>query len=69
MRDIEKKTENELLEAQIKWEEEVKSHKELVTENNVAEVISMMTGIPIKRVAEKESSKLSLMADQLKEML
>ena len=67
LRDIEKKTENELLEAQIKWEEEVKSHKELVTENNVAEVISMMTGIPIKRVAEKESSKLSLMADQLKE--
>ena len=67
LRDIEKKTENELLEAQIKWEEEVKSHKELVNENNVAEVISMMTGIPIKRVAEKESSKLSLMADQLKE--
>ena len=67
LRDIEKKTENELLEAQIKWEQEVKSHRELVTENNVAEVISMMTGIPIKRVAEKESSKLSLMADQLKE--
>ena len=67
LRDIEKKTENELLEAQIKWEEEVKSHKELVTENNVAEVISMMTGIPIKRIAEKESSKLSLMVDQLKE--
>ena len=67
LRDIEKKTENELLETQIKWEQEVKSHRELVTENNVAEVISMMTGIPIKRVAEKESSKLSLMADQLKE--
>ena len=67
LRDIEKKTENDLLEAQIKWEEEVKQHKELVTENNVAEVISMMTGIPIKRVAEKESFKLSLMASQLKE--
>jgi len=67
LRDIEKKTENDLLEAQIKWEEEVRQHKELVTENNVAEVISMMTGIPIKRVAEKESSKLSLMASQLKE--
>ncbi len=67
LRDVEKQTESELLDAQILWEEEVKVHRELVTDTNVAEVISMMTGIPIKRIAEKETAKLSLMANQLKE--
>ena len=67
LRDVEKQTENELLDAQIAWEEEVKVHREVVTDTNVAEVISMMTGIPIKRIAEKETAKLSLMANQLKE--
>ena len=67
LRDVEKQTESELLDAQIAWEEEVKVHREVVTDTNVAEVISMMTGIPIKRIAEKETEKLSLMSDQLKE--
>ena len=67
LRDVEKQTENELLDAQISWEEEVKSHKEEVTDQNVAEVIAMITGIPVNRVAEKETAKLSFMADQLKE--
>ncbi len=66
LRDVEKKTENSLLEAQIAWEEEVKSHREYVSENDVAEVIAMMTGIPIKRIAEKETQKLSLMSETLK---
>ena len=67
LRDVEKKIEDELLEAQIAWEEQVKSHREFVSENDVAEVIAMMTGIPIKRIAEKETDKLSLMADTLKQ--
>jgi len=67
LRDVEKQTESELLDAQIAWEEEVKVHREIVTDTNVAEVISMMTGIPIKRIAEKETAKLSLMSGQLKE--
>ena len=67
LRDNEKQTENELLEAQISWEEEVKSNRETVTEQDVAEVIAMMTGIPVNRIAEKENSKLSSMASQLKE--
>ena len=67
LRDNEKQTENELLEAQISWEEEVKSNRETVTELDVAEVIAMMTGIPVNRIAEKENSKLSSMSSQLKE--
>lgn len=67
LRDVEKQTENELLDAQIAWEEEVKTHREIVSDQNVAEVIAMMTGIPVNRIAEKETAKLNLMADQLKE--
>jgi ATP-dependent Clp protease ATP-binding subunit ClpC len=67
LRDVEKQTENELLEAQISWEDEVKTHREIVSPQDVAEVIAMMTGIPVNRIAEKENEKLSSMAAQLKE--
>jgi ATP-dependent Clp protease ATP-binding subunit ClpC len=67
LRDIEKLTENKLLDAQISWEEELKSQKEIVSEENVAEVISMITGIPIKRIAENENLKLSSMFSKIKE--
>jgi ATP-dependent Clp protease ATP-binding subunit ClpC len=58
LRDDEKKIENELQVAQTKWEEHSKLHREVVTEDNVAEVVSMMTGIPVSRVANSESRKL-----------
>ncbi len=58
LRDDEKKLENELEIAQKKWEESSKLHRETVTEDNVAEVVSMMTGIPVTRVVEAESKRL-----------
>ena len=66
LRDHEKETENVLLEEQIKWEEEIKHNKQLVTEENVSEVISMMYGIPVQRIAQTESVRLSNMAAELK---
>ena len=66
LRDVEKQTENELLDAQILWEEHVKTHRVVVTDQDVAEVVAMMTGIPVNRIAEKENDKLSSMADLLK---
>ncbi|MEZ7837972.1 MAG: ATP-dependent Clp protease ATP-binding subunit [Flavobacteriales bacterium] len=66
LRDVEKQTENELLDAQIAWEEHVKTHRVVVTDQDVAEVVAMMTGIPVNRIAEKENDKLSSMADLLK---
>ena len=59
MRDDEKRIEKELESAQLAWEEQSKLHKETVTEDNVAEVVSMMTGIPVNRIAEAESERLS----------
>ena len=58
LRDDEKRTEKELETAQNDWEEHSKLHKETVTEDNVAEVVSMMTGIPVNRIAEAESKRL-----------
>ena len=58
LRDDEKRLEKELELAQLEWEEKSKLHKETVTEENVAEVVSMMTGIPVNRIAEAESERL-----------
>ena len=69
LRDTEKQTESKLIEAQIKWEEKIKLEKELVSENNVAEVVSMITGIPVQRIAKSESAKLSTMSNDLKKSI
>ena len=69
LRDTEKQTESKLIEAQIEWEEKIKLEKELVTENNVAEVVSMITGIPVQRIAKSESAKLSTMSNDLKKTI
>ena len=66
LRDDEKQTEKELEIAQISWEEQSKLHKEIVTEENVAEVVSMMTGIPVNRVAEAESLRLKELPNLIK---
>jgi len=58
LRDDEKNMEAALNSAQNQWEEDSKMNREIVTEDNVAEVVSMMTGIPVNRVAEAESHRL-----------
>ena len=54
-----------MLKAKTEWEEELKSHKETVTEDNVAEVVAMMTGVPVQRIAEQETNKLIQMESEL----
>ncbi len=65
LRDREKKLIEQLELAKTKWEEKTRTEKYTVDEDNVADVISMMTGIPTKRVAQKESNKLLGMTDEL----
>ena len=67
LRDKEKKLIEQLERAKAKWEEDTKSQRYTVNEDNVAEVIAMMTGVPAKRVAQNESNKLLGMQDDLKE--
>ncbi|MDC1504035.1 ATP-dependent Clp protease ATP-binding subunit [Winogradskyella sp.] len=66
LRDDEKRIEKELATAQAKWEEDTKQHREVVTEDNVADVVSMMTGIPVNKIAQKEITKLSQLPELIK---
>jgi len=65
LRDKEKKLIEQLDLAKAKWEEKTRTEKYVVNEENVADVIGMMTGIPAKRIAQKESNKLLSMATDL----
>lgn len=66
LRDIEKKLQTNLDEARKKWEEQLKLHRQTVTVENVAEVVSMMTGIPLQKVSQQENKKLANLAVDLK---
>merc|ERR1712000_754097 len=66
LRDKEKKLLAQLDGEKNKWEEETKTKRYEVNEENVAEVIAMMTGIPTKRIAQNESVKLLAMKEDLK---
>jgi len=66
LRDDEKRLEKELAVAQEKWEEDSKQHRETVTEDNVADVVSMMSGVPVNRIAQTESNKLAELPELIK---
>ena len=59
LRDDEKRIEKELLLAQEKWQEDLKQHRETVTEDDISEVVSMITGIPVNKIAKAELNQLS----------
>jgi len=65
LRDREKRLIDELDRAKAIWEEDSKKQKFTVNEENVADIIAQMTGIPVNRVATKEGEKLLLMEQEL----
>ncbi|MEX8548522.1 MAG: ATP-dependent Clp protease ATP-binding subunit [Mucilaginibacter sp.] len=69
LRDTEKHLLEELEQAKAAWEAETKSKRYTVTEDNVAEVVSMMTGIPVQRVGQADSQKLLNMADKISDKI
>jgi ATP-dependent Clp protease ATP-binding subunit ClpC len=66
LRDAERKLQEELEVAKNKWEEEAKNNRVVVTEENVAEVVSMMSGVPVTKISESELGKLVKMAEQIR---
>lgn len=66
LRDQERRIENQLEFAQKQWEEESSSHRDIVTEEHIADVISMMSGIPVNRIAQTEMNKLSSLGEVIK---
>jgi ATP-dependent Clp protease ATP-binding subunit ClpC len=69
LRDTEKRLGEELEKAKSQWEEESKHKRYPIGEEEIAEVISMMTGIPVRRMVEAETEKLRKMTDEMKGMV
>ncbi|MEO5908780.1 MAG: ATP-dependent Clp protease ATP-binding subunit, partial [Ginsengibacter sp.] len=66
LRDTEKRLQEELEKAKSDWEEESRNKRYPINEEAIAEVVSMMTGIPVKRMVQEETDKLRRMGEDLK---
>ena len=62
LRDDEKRFEKSLIEAQEKWNEESKQNRVTVNDNDIADVVSMMTNVPVNKIVKSEKNKLSKLA-------
>src|SRR4026208_376072 len=69
LRDTEKRLQEDLEKAKTDWEEERKHKRYPIDEEAIAEVVSMMTGIPVKRMVQAESEKLRKMSDEMRGMV
>ncbi len=65
-RDKEQTLKQELADAKKSWEEQLSKHREIVEDEDVAEVVAMMTGVPVQRIAQAEGKRLKSMGDTLK---
>ena len=68
-RDQQEKLKLELNDAKERWEKELDSKRETVDENDIAEVVAMITGVPVQRIAQAEGIRLLGMTDELKKQI
>ncbi|MDR1720024.1 MAG: ATP-dependent Clp protease ATP-binding subunit [Dysgonamonadaceae bacterium] len=64
-RDRERHLQHKLANSKTKWEEELQQNRQIVDEEKVAEVVAMMSGVPVQRIAKAENQKLLEMGDVL----
>ena len=69
LRDDEKRVERTLLEAQERWQEDSKLNRVTVNENHIADVVSMMTNIPVNKIIKSEKNKLAHLAETISKKL
>ena len=69
LRDDEKRVEKSLLEAQEKWHEESKQNRITVNDNDIADVVSMMTNVPVNKIVKSEKTKLSKLKKLIQQKL
>jgi ATP-dependent Clp protease ATP-binding subunit ClpC len=65
MRDKEREIENAIEIAKDQWIREISEHREIVDHDNIAEVVAMITGVPVKRIAQTEGNRLLQMQAEL----
>lgn len=68
-RDREKQFLEQLDKEQQRWERELVKHRELVDDEKVAEVVAMMTGVPVQRIAQAEGTRLLKMGEEIKDSI
>ena len=69
LRDDEKRVEKSLLEAQEKWHEESKQNRITVNDNDIADVVSMITNVPVNKIVKSEKTKLSKLKKLIQQKL
>lgn len=69
LRDLEKKLQNDLELAKQSWESKANEQVFPVSEDDVADVVAMVTGVPVNKIAEGENNKLLSLSDDLKKMV
>jgi ATP-dependent Clp protease ATP-binding subunit ClpC len=69
LRDRESKLVRQLEFAKVQWDEESKTRRYPVTDEEIAEVVSMMTGIPVNRVAQSEGKRLVSMEKDMQKVI
>jgi ATP-dependent Clp protease ATP-binding subunit ClpC len=69
LRDDEKRVERQLIDAQDRWQEDSKRNRVTVNENDIADVVSMMTNIPVNKIVKSEKNKLSKLSNVIGEKL
>ena len=69
LRDDEKKIEKELLDQQIMWDDELKKKRELVSEDNIIEVVSLISGVPLRKIDQTENVVEFNLEDSIKEKI
>ncbi|MDQ1265757.1 MAG: ATP-dependent Clp protease ATP-binding subunit ClpC [Bacteroidota bacterium] len=69
LRDIEKKHQTDLENAKIEWENKSRERVFPVSEDDIADIVAMMTGIPVNKIAETESNKLIKLPEELKKLV
>ncbi|MFZ8961207.1 MAG: ATP-dependent Clp protease ATP-binding subunit, partial [Flavobacteriaceae bacterium] len=65
LRDDEKRVERALIEAQERWQENAKLNRVTVGENDIADVVSMMTNIPVNKIVKSEKNKLAKLTESI----
>ena len=69
LRDDEKKIEKELLDQQIMWDDELKKKRELVSEDNIIEVVSLISSVPLRKIDQTENVVEFNLEDSIKEKI
>lgn len=68
-RDLQERLKLELEDAKKRWDEELDTCRETVDESDVAEVVALITGVPVQRIAQAEGIRLLGMGDELKRLI